>query len=434
MFILNTLGRLSKIRFIVVIAGVMCGQIYAQNNDSLRSQKADNKGIIKFRRDSLLNASKLIKAELEKARESPSDSARRGATKFVFGSGENREMLGTQITHKMDSLLNPELRIGGYISTYFAYYDDETETNDFVQFPTLEPRRDQFSLNMALINMQYRSHDMRANLALHYGDVPACAWPTTFNLIQEANAGFRVYKKWWLDAGFFKTHIGLESFQPRENLTSSMSIPNLFDPYYFSGIKLTYVANSKLNLQVCVFNGYNEYIEDNRNKAFDFSLNYNPTDNISFTYNFLTCDETLDNVKTKHQRYYQNAYATFIYHKFTLGLDANLGFQQNSLLGDTTRVGIVYGGTIVGKYNVATRFNVYGRLEDFSDPNRILTGSMKTGNYVCGTTLGFQITPRKNIAFSTEWRILQSDALIFRQGNTALNQRNEVNVCLDLWF
>mgnify|MGYP000869423104 FL=1 len=418
MLILNVLSRLSKVKTIILTIYFLWGQIYAQNNNILNSQIADNELVVETGLGCVPEFNIRHKTNQANEAEKPADTTRRRAPKFVFGTGDNREMLGTQITHKMDSLLNPELRISGYISTYFAYYDDDTETNDFVQFPTLEPRRDQFSLNMALINMQYQSRDTRAGLALHYGDVPACAWPTTFNLIQEANAGFRVYKKWWLDAGFFKTHIGLESFQPRENITSSMSIPNLFDPYYFSGIKLTYVANSRLNLQVCTFNGYNEYIEDNRNKAFDFSLNYNPNDHISVTYNFLTCDETLDYVKTKHQRYYQNAYATFIYNHFTIGLDANFGIQQNSLLSDTTKTGIVYGGTIVGKYNVAKRFNIYGRVEDFSDPNRILTGSMKTGNYVCGTTLGFQITPRKNIAFSTEWRILQSDARIFRQGNT----------------
>jgi hypothetical protein len=354
--------------------------------------------------------------------------------KLVIGSRDDMELKGTGIVQKIDSLLNPEFRIGGYVSTYYAYYDDDTETNDFVQFPTLEPRNNQFSLNMALISMQYRSHDLRANITLHYGDVPASSWPVVFNLIQEANAGFRIYKKLWLDAGFFKTHVGLESFQPRENITSSMSIPNLFDPYYFSGAKLTYEVSSKLNLQACIFNGYNEYIEDNRNKALDFSVNYNPNNSISLTYNFLTCDETLDNVKTKHQRYYQNFYATFIYHRFTLGLDANFGLQQHSLRSDTSKTGIVYGGIIVGKYNLHKQLSVYGRLEDFSDPNQILTGALNTGQYVRGGTLGFEIKPKKNVALSTEWRLLESDRLIFRQGKTALNQRNEFIVCLDLWF
>lgn len=78
-----------------------------------------------------------------------------------------------------------------------------------------------------------------------------------------------------------------------------MSVPNCYDHYYLSGAKLTYLATSKLSLQLCLFNSYNDYIDDNKNKALDLSASYNLNDNSSFTYNFLTCDETPDNVKNK---------------------------------------------------------------------------------------------------------------------------------------
>lgn len=363
-----------------------------------------------------------------------SDTSRKTHAKVIFNSDDVMELKGTQIAKRIDSLLRPEFRIGGYVSTYYAFYDDESESNGFIQFPTLAPRNDQFSLNMALISMQYKSANLRSNITLHYGDVPASSWPATFNLIQEANAGFKIAKKLWFDAGFFKTHIGLESFQPRENIASSMSIPNFYDPYYLSGAKLTYMPTAKLNLQACIFNGYNEYIDNNKNKALDFSANYNLNDHISFTYNFLTCDETPDNIKTKHRRFYQNFYATFIYNKFTIGVDANYGLQANSYRKDTTQYGKMYAAIIVAKYNIVPKFDVYSRLEYFSDPNRILTGTLNTGQYVKGTTLGFEIKPQKTVGISAEWRILEADNLIFRQKNIILNQRNELIVCLDLWF
>lgn len=360
--------------------------------------------------------------------------AKGNATQVILHSNENLELNGTRIATKIDSLLHPELRIGGYISTYYAHYSDETEQNNFVQFPTLAPRNNQFSLNMALLSMEYKSSDLRGNITLHYGDVPESSWPAVFNLIQEAHAGFKIYKKLWFDAGFFKTHIGLESFQPRENITSSMSIPNFYDPYFLSGAKLTYVATSKLSLQVCVFNGYNEYIDNNRNKAIDFSASYNANDNISFTYNFLTCDETPDQVRVKHQRYYQNFYATFIYRKFTIGMDLNFGIQEHTLKRDTTKAATMFGATLVGKYNLLKKLSVYGRLEDFSDPDQILSTNVDIGKYIRGTTLGLEFKPQKTMGLSAEWRILEADHLIFRQGNYMLNQRNEFIVCLDLWF
>jgi hypothetical protein len=354
---------------------------------------------------------------------------------IVFSSESNLELTGTDIIEeRIDTLSKPELRIGGYVSTYYAYYDDDAEPNGFVQFPTLAPRKDQFSLNMALISMSYKSNSIRSNITLHYGDVPESAWPATFKLIQEAHAGFRIIHKLWLDAGFFKTHIGLESFQPRENITSSMSIPSFYQPYYMSGVKLTYLLNSKWSFQLCAFNGYNEYIDNNKNKAFDFSTKYKLDDHLSFTYNFITCDETPDNVKTRHQRYFQNMYATFTKGKITVGIDLNYGLQQHSLKTDTTRTGSMYGGSLVAKYMPLKKLGVYARGEYFSDPDQILTQNLDIGQYIKGTTVGMELHPQKTSSLSFEWRILESDKLIFRQGNTALNQRNEFIVCLDLWF
>lgn len=360
---------------------------------------------------------------------------KKSGSHIIFSSESNLELTGTDIIEeRIDTLSQPELRLGGYVSTYFAYYDDDTENNGFVQFPTLAPRKNQFSLNMALISMAYKSNRLRSNITLHYGDVPESSWPNTFKLIQEAHAGFRLVNNLWLDAGFFKTHIGLESFQPRENITSSMSILNFYDPYFLSGVKLTYLVNARWSLQVAAFNGYNEYIDNNKNKALSFSTKYKVNDYLSFTYNFLTCDETQDNVRTKHQRYYQNLYGTFTKGKFSGGIDLNFGLQEHSLKSDTSKTGSIYGAELVMKYLPVKKFGVYARGEYFSDPNQILTGALDIGQFIRGATVGVELLPQKTSSLSFEWRLLQSDHLIFRQGNTILNQRNEFIVCLDLWF
>lgn len=340
----------------------------------------------------------------------------------------------SRLIDDINHLLHPELVIGGYVSTYYATNDDDNLPNGFVQFPTLEPRKNQFSLNMALINMSYRSKNCRGNITLHYGDVPESSWPETFNLIQEANGGFKLFKNVWLDMGFFKTHIGIESFQPRENIASSMSIPNYYDPYFLSGAKLTWMATSKLTLQASIFNGYNEYLDNNRNKAVGFTAVYNANNNLSLTYNLLTCDESPDDSPVKHQRIYNNFYSTLLLNRITIGLDINFGLQQHSLKSDLNRNGFVYGGMLIGKYLLHQKFAMYGRVEYFSDPNQILTGNLDSGRYIDGTTIGTEFMPLKTVSLSAEWRILESDKLIFRRGNVLRNQRNEFNLCLDLWF
>ena len=354
--------------------------------------------------------------------------------KISFNSDSDMVFNRSRIVFELDSLMHPELHIGGYVSTYYSTNDDDNLSNGFVQFPTLEPRKNQFSLNMALISMIYTSQNFRGNITLHYGDVPESSWPKTFNLIQEANGGFRIYKKLWFDAGFFKTHIGIESFQPRENITTSMSIVNFYEPYFLSGAKLTYYASSKLSLQLNVFNGYNEYLDDNKNKAFGFSAAYAVNKNISINYNVLTCDESPDSSLTKHQRVYNNLYSTLQYNKFTLGMEANYGMQKNSLKTDSTKTAFMYSGLIVAKYQLLKVLAPFARLETFNDPNKILTSNLDIGKYIRGVTFGLEFKPQKTVSLNAEWRLLESDNLIFRQGNKNLNQRNEFNLCLDLWF
>lgn len=326
------------------------------------------------------------------------------------------------------------LLIGGYVSAYYAYYTDETNNAGFVQMPTVAPRNKEFGLNMALISLKYNSKNVRGNFGLHFGDIPKAIWPSELNMIQEANGGFRIYKGLWLDAGIFRSHIGVESTQPRENVASSMSLVDNYEPYYFSGAKLTYVINSKLTLQVNAFNSFNTLVDYNKDKLFGFSAVYDPNDNISITYNFITGDESADTISRKQRRYYNDVYATLKFGKLSLAVEANYGWQENSALKDSLKSASVYSGLIVARYQYIKKSALYIRGEYLSDPDQMLTGTLAFGNSVMGTTAGLEFKPYKNIALSAEGRVLQSENVIFKERNFKTNQRYEFILCLDVSF
>lgn len=329
---------------------------------------------------------------------------------------------------------NAKLIIGGYVSTYFGIYDDETENNGFVQIPTMAARNKEFGLNTALVSMKYVAKNLRGNLGIHYGDIATTVWPTQYNMVQEANAGVKLVKHLWIDAGFFKSHIGVESTEPRENITSSMAMADNFEPYYFAGAKLTYEVSDQLVLQLNSFNSYSSFVDNNKNKLIGTSIVYSPNSKISMTYNFLTGTETPDSVKTKQVRNYNNFYITYSANKFLLALEANYGWQTNSAKKDSSKNAEVFSGLIVGKYQMRPKFGIYARQEYFSDYNQVLTGSLDFGNSLFGTTVGFEFKPLKNTAISIEGRKLSCENLIFKQGNNMLNQRNELIFCFDIWF
>lgn len=329
---------------------------------------------------------------------------------------------------------NAKLVVGGYVSTYFGIYDDETVNNGFVQIPTMAARNKEFGLNTALVSMKYTAKNLRGNLGIHYGDIATTVWPSQYNMIQEANAGVKLVKRLWLDAGFFKSHVGVESTEPRENITSSMAMADNFEPYYFAGAKLTYEVSDQLLLQVNSFNSYSTYVDNNKNKLIGTSIVYSPTSKISMTYNFLTGTETPDSVKTKQVRNYNNFYITYSSNKFLLALEANYGWQTNSSKKDSTKNAELFSGLIVGKYQALPKIAVYARQEYFSDYDQMVTGTINFGKSMFGTTFGFEFKPFKNSAISIEGRNLSCENLIFKQGNKVLNQRNELIFCFDIWF
>lgn len=354
---------------------------------------------------------------------------------MIVGGDTNILFTGTRIIDKEDTSAKRSIVIGGYVCSYYSHYSDETTNADgFVQFPTMAPRNNELGLNLAQLSLQYRSARVRSNIILHYGDIPESSWPKKFNLIQDANAGIRLLKGLWFDAGFFKTHIGLESIQPRENITSSMAVVTVYEPYFLSGAKLTYEVNPKLTIQINAFDGFNEYIENNKNKAIGFAALYEPNSHISVTYNFITSDETSDPVKIKHQRYYNDLYATFKYSKLSVGVEANYGLQEHTGKKDSTKTASMYSGLIVAQYQFIRQLSIYGRGEYYSDPDMILTNGLDIGDNIHGATLGFEYKPVKNAGLSVEGRILESSNLIFKEANYRTNQRYEFIVCLDVWF
>ena len=334
-----------------------------------------------------------------------------------------------------NSLNESKLEIGAYVSTYAAFYTEDNST-EFVKHATMAARNNQFGLNMVMISLGYKSKKIRSNVTIHYGDIAESTWPSKFNMVQEANAGVELVKGLWLDAGVFRSHIGLESTQPRENITSSMSLANVYEPYFFSGAKLTYHINSKINIQINSFNSFNSIIETNKNKLFGSSIVFAPNENLTLTYNFINGDDTHDSIKLKRQRYYHNFYGTYQKNKTSIGLEINYGLQNNTKQINETTIGVanMNSSLFLVKHQTFKKIGFYMRGEWFSDEYEILSLGSNMGKYTWGATGGIEFKPLKNIAISLEARQLNSEKANFYYNGINNSQRNEFIFCLDTWF
>ena len=307
---------------------------------------------------------------------------------------------------------------------------------NYEKFPVISPKNNEFGLNIIQLTAQYTSANIRAVATLHYGDIPASAWSPAFNIIQEANAGVRLAKKLWLDAGFFKTHIGTEALLPKDNIASSLSIITVYEPWYQSGAKLTYLPNDKFIFCLHVLNGYNTFVENNSRKSVGVSIVYTPNEKFNVGYYNLIGNEMPDSIKTPHTRFLNNIVFTW---QTTSKLKAIAGFdyigQQNSGFVDPNKFASAYSAIITLKYQFVSKFGIYGRYEMFNDNDGFLTGIMNR-YAVNGATLGVEYKPRDNSYIRLEARdlIMDQDQKIFRTDGQYTNSRYEVMLNLGMWF
>lgn len=335
-----------------------------------------------------------------------------------------------------------KVTISGYIDTYYAYYTDTAGPGGYQKFPTAAPRSNQFGINILQVSAKYQADRLRGVATLFFGDCPQSAWSTHLNMIQEANAGFRIAGKLWLDAGFFRTHIGLESIQPRENITTSFATTTYYEPYFLSGAKLTWQHSEKLILQLNVFNSFNSFIETNANKAVGFSTAYTPNHHWTYSFSTIFCDESQTSAPQRQLRNYNNLVAVYKSHRLTLGLEGNFGWQQHTQLSDSTKTAYMCSSLVTAKYRFTHHWGIYGRAEAFIDPNEILTGPIRnadhslTGLNIFGFTGGIEYKPIPNAYMRAEYRFLQTEASerIFYYHSQSVNYRNELIVSLGVWF
>ncbi len=366
-------------------------------------------------------------------------------TVFLFSSFFNSfaQQKDTSHVNEIENKLPESIKISGYIDTYYAYYTDSVGTNNCQKIPDVSPKSNQFGINIFQITAQYSSEKVRAIGTLHYGDIPSAAWSTDFNMIQEANVGVRIAKKIWIDAGFFKTHIGTEALLPKDNITSSLSVITFYEPWWQAGFKLSYTPSDKLLLCLHVLNGYNIFIDNNKSKSYGLSVVYILGEKGSIGYYNLIGEESPEGIAGNHMRFLNNLVFNY---QFTKKLKANIGVdyisQQNSVITDTTKTASIYSGIITLKYQIKPKFGIYVRGETFSDKDGFLTGVItddkgKKSGYICnGATLGFEYKPTDNSFIRVEGRDLMMNASqkIFRTDGKNTNSRLEAMINFGISF
>lgn len=346
------------------------------------------------------------------------------------------------LAHAQDTTrTTPVITLSGYTDVYFATFSNELEPNEIQPFTTVSPRSNRFGLNVAQLSVQYDSDHLRGTVTLHYGDIAQATWSEEFTMVQEANVGIKLYGDWWLDAGFFTTHIGTESFLPKNNYLSSTAVATFNEPFFQSGARLSYEGSDKLSAQLHLVNGYNLFLDVNDAKSVGVLLSYAFSDRLSITYTNLLGRESLDSASIRQIRFYQNLYTNIeLTPRLLLTVGGDLGIQTRSVLDNSEATALMYNALATLRYQFTPQWSVTARGETFQDPDGFISGVFNTsqnglaGLQLQGITLGAEYKPTDNSYVRVEGRNLttDSDLLLFDSGTS--NTRNEFMVTMGFFF
>ncbi len=349
-----------------------------------------------------------------------------------------------------DKIIEEDQKVSGlpswisvYADAYYALYNDSVGINQDQKFPSIAPKSNSFGLNTVQINFQYDAEKIRGAASFHYGDYARTNWSETYNNIMEAHAGVRLTKKFWIDAGFFRTHIGTEGLLPRENICSSTAIATYHEPAMVSAFRLNYIPSDKWMFYFYLMNSYNGFVDNNNKKSIGMLATYVMNEHINFGYSNYLGDDTPEEADSiSHFRIYQNVFFNYQLEKLKLQLGVDFCVQKNSDLIDAKKSASMFSGVATGSYTLGKMISVYSRFEYFTDPNAFVSSPITdasgklTGYKLWGVTAGIELRPLDKLFIRFEGRQLEMDAdqQIFLWNGKTKSTRSELILNMGIIF
>jgi Putative beta-barrel porin-2, OmpL-like. bbp2 len=324
-------------------------------------------------------------------------------------------------------------KLTAYADAYYGWNTDKT--SKIRKFDGMDMTRDEFRLNIAQLSLAYNSGGVRGIVTFHYGDYVKNNWLTENPNLQEANIGFKMAKGLWIDAGYFLTHIGPEGML-KNNFINSFSLPSFYEPYYQSGVKVSYQFTDKFDASLHVLNGYNVIEDNNKNKSIGVQLNYQVNNFVKLTYNNIIGNEQPSPLPGK-TRILNNFIVNYgcPCAKWDAILSGEFGSQEGSKLSDPTKIAYTYGGMLSVRYRFTKKFSATVRGDFYQDLDGVYSGLItnNSGLKGNGVTLGLEYKPIEEayVRFQTRYLRLGEEQKVFYD-NT--NSRTDVNVSVGFTY
>lgn len=339
-----------------------------------------------------------------------------------------------------------KLNLDLYLDSYYAWYSDSASSQNFQPYTTTSARNNAFSLNVAQATLDYQEDKLQGKVTLQYGDIPNTIWNEDFRFLQEAYVGTKITEGLWLNAGLFTTHIGQEAFLPKDNFLSATTVIAFNEPFYQSGLELSYQGLDKWIFELHLLNGLNRFQDNNESKSYGVLINFEPSEKLSFTYtNHLGYEEN----QGERRRFlnFHNFSTKINLNKFKIIFASDFATQSNSQINNAEESATMYNALLTLHYAFSDKFALTARGEIYEDSDGFISGTFldsegnPTGMTLSGFTLGTEYKPQKNAYLRAEVGLIQlgEKEELFYYDNQKTNQRWNILLTAgfyldDLWL
>jgi hypothetical protein len=219
---------------------------------------------------------------------------------FTWMNGQSRQ--------KSQPLANSFATVNLYLDTYYGYSFNHP-IDDTIVGSGAVGRDTEWQINNATIGIETNYKNVIGKITLQSGNQLAVTQDLdqTVNrgrnlsvannkYIGEAVAGYHFDKLNGInvEAGYFYSYIGLESYLLAENWSYNRSFVSDMTPFYFSGARIQIFPTDKIKIEPWVMNGYQTYGKWNKNSSVGLSNYYRPRESLGFVANFYYGTDTKD--------------------------------------------------------------------------------------------------------------------------------------------
>jgi hypothetical protein len=237
---------------------------------------------------------------------------------FTWMNGQSRQ--------KSQPLSNSFATVNLYLDTYYGYSFNHPKDDTIVGSGAVG-RNGEWQINNATIGIDTNYKNVLGKITLQTGNQLAVTQDTdgTVNrgrnltvannkYIGEAVAGyhFDAMNGINVEAGYFYSYIGLESYLLAENWSYNRSFLADMTPFYLSGARIQFFPSDKLKIEPWVMNGYQTYGKWNKNSSIGLSSVYRPRESLGFVADFYYGTDEKDNPHRKRFHHDDSILARYV--------------------------------------------------------------------------------------------------------------------------